>query len=360
MGKQRSTFGSVTKQRPNVYRLRWWADTPAGRKRVTETVHGTRREAERRLAEIRAATPKERRSLTVGELWERYERPHQQRLYGAGRLSKRTLEVYGRRWDTDVAPRWANVPCTEVRPKDIQDWLLTMTKSAGEMCKALLSLVLDQAMMLDELSANPCKRRYDLGEVTAREKVAYTPDQLEGVWQAVRGSVAEAPFLLSAHAGLRVGEACAVRREDIEPADGYALVHVRRQLTQSGEITERLKTGSSRRTAVIAEPWASRLMEICGETWANEQVDGMPVCRRTVNNNWRKLVSNIDGVPYAPLQALRPSYQTNLHWAGVPIEQTSRLLGHTTSSTTLAHYDRPTDEQLARIVTGARDGGANG
>lgn len=356
MARQRSTFGSVTRQRQGVYRLRWMQDTPEGRLRMSEMVHGTRREAERRLAEIRTGLS-ERPALTVGTLWERHEWPHLERQHALGKASTRTLQAYRRRWEADVAPRWADVPCTEVRPRDIQDWLLTMTRSMGELSKAVLSLVLDQAVLLDELQANPCKRRYELGAVTSREKVAYTPGQLDAIWQAVRGTVAEAPFLLCAHAGLRVGEACAVRAADIAPAEGGVLIHVRVQLTQRGEVTGRLKTRDSRRTAVMAEPWASRLLELCGPTYANEQADGTPICQRTVTGCYKRRVTETGAVPYAPMQALRPSYQTNMHWAGVPIEQTSRLLGHTSTSTTLAHYDRPTDEQIAGILARAGERG---
>lgn len=53
--KKRSTFGSVAKLSSDRWRLRWWADGPDGRKRRTEVVHGTRREAEDRMAEMRLA-----------------------------------------------------------------------------------------------------------------------------------------------------------------------------------------------------------------------------------------------------------------------------------------------------------------
>lgn len=348
MARQRSTFGSVTRQRQGVWRLRWMQDTPEGRKRVTEMVYGTRREAERRLAEIRLAID-ERPALTVGAVWVRYERPHLEALNARGKLADNTLKSYKRHWATIVGERWADVPCTEVRARDIQDWLLTMSESKGRLAKAVLSLTLEQAVLLDEMQANPCKRRYEYGTGQRKERPIYTPEQLDALWASLRGTVAEAPFLLCAHAGLRVSEACAVRRADITPAEGCALIHVEVQLGVDGAVTDRLKTRNSRRTAVMAEPWASRLLELCGPTYANEQVDGTPIRQRVVTECWRKAVAATYGIPYAPMQVLRPSYQTNMHWAGVPIEQTSRLLGHRSTSTTLTHYDRPADEQIAAI-----------
>ncbi len=346
--KMRSSFGCVQRLDRNRYRLRWWADTPEGRRRKTEIVRGTRREAERRMAEIRVAT-QERRAPTVGELWEGHELPHLRSKRDLAKISDRTFAAYTRRWEADVAPRWADVPADQVRPSDIQAWLLTMTKSMGELSKAVLSLVFERGVMLDLVAANPCARRYDYGEETRRDKGVYTPEELEEVWAAVRGTVAEAPFLLSAFAGLRVGEACGMMRADVERLDGCCALHVRRQLTPAGEVTERLKTRGSERTAVMLDPWAARLLEISGETYVNEDRDGTPVHRRTVAENWKRALKRA-GLTYRSMQCLRPTYQTNMHWAGVPIEQTSRLLGHSTREMTLANYDRPTDEQLVNAV----------
>lgn len=348
MPRQRSSFGSVTRMGRDHYRLRWWADTPEGRKRLTEMFDGTRREAERRMAEIRVGT-KERRCPTLGEIWEEHELPHLVKMRGEDRISERTLQAYTRRWEADVAPRWADVPADMARPADIQEWLLTMTRSMGELSKAVLSLTYERAVMLGILDANPCARRYDLGPATRRPKVAYTPEQLDEAWEAVRGTVAEAPFLLMAHAGLRVGEACGMRSADVEPREGCAVLHVSAQLRQDGEVSERMKTAGSRRTAVIEEPWASRVLELAGGTYVNERQDSTPVPSRTVTDRWKRCVEAA-GLPVAPMQCLRPSYQTNLHWQGVPIEQTSRLLGHTATKMTLENYDRPSDDQLVNVV----------
>ena len=44
--KMRSTWGNVSRTAPGVFRLRWYEDTPQGRRRMSETVRGTRREAD--------------------------------------------------------------------------------------------------------------------------------------------------------------------------------------------------------------------------------------------------------------------------------------------------------------------------
>jgi hypothetical protein len=52
--RMREEWGSVTEiDRGKRYRLRYWAETPDGYKRVSETVRGTRRDAYNLLAKRR-------------------------------------------------------------------------------------------------------------------------------------------------------------------------------------------------------------------------------------------------------------------------------------------------------------------
>ena len=251
-----------------------------------------------------------------------------------------------------------------MRPIDVQDWLLTKTKSMGELSKAVLRLTLDHAVMLDVIAANPAARRYRLGEDTRRDEGAYTPGQLGELWQVVRGSVAEVPFLLCAHAGLRVGEACAVRLCDVTwREDGASLVRVRVQLTPEGEVTDRLKTTASRRTVGLPDPWAARLREIAhalpdGAVYLNDNGCGEPVPRKTVNDWWRRLVKASD-VPYRSMQALRPSFQTV--WASVVEGVVCPSIRLVCSMGTPAQcsYDRPDEDAVANVMiacTRNRDG----
>lgn len=81
--RQRSTWGSIARLGRDRYRLRWWEDVDGDYARRSEVVRGSRRAAERRLAEIRASLdetaphgrPRARRRLTVGEAYERWWLP---------------------------------------------------------------------------------------------------------------------------------------------------------------------------------------------------------------------------------------------------------------------------------------------
>ena len=69
--RKRSSWGSVRRSARDTYVLRWWEDAPEGRVRRCETFHGTRREADDRMAEIRVSANRGA-SPTLAWFWERY------------------------------------------------------------------------------------------------------------------------------------------------------------------------------------------------------------------------------------------------------------------------------------------------
>lgn len=358
--RARSTWGANEDAGNGRRRLRYWADLHDGRGYVrhSKTIVGSRRDGDEELARIRVGHAADAPCPTVGDLWERFELPRLRDGVSSGNMSQRTLVMYTRYWERMVGPRWGSLPVTDLRPYDIQDWLLSMSKSNGEVARAVLRLTVEHAVMLDVVSSNPAARRFRMGNDAARRESAYSRDELDSLWEVVRGSVCEVPFLLSAHAGLRVGEACGVALDDCSwRDDGVMVVNVRRQLLSSGGLSERLKTSASYRTVAVIDPWASRLREIaeglpeCAR-YLNDDGCGSPVCRKTISEWWIRLVRGSD-VQYRSMQVLRPSFQTALHWSGVPIEQTSRILGHTSTSTTMEHYDRPGSEDVVNVMVDA-------
>lgn len=338
--------------------LRWTEDGPDGRRRRSKTVECTYREAERRLAEIRLRA-EEPPAPTVGALWERYELPKLEQG------NPRTSKAYQSSWRNHVAPRWAGVPCTKVRVMDVQRWLSTMSRATGSTAKAVLKVTLDWAVMLELVPSNPCEGKpYELGGDTSRERRVYTAEELDALDAAVRGTACEAPYLLSARAGLRVGEACGMRIDHLAPVDGGMLVRVDMQLAPDGEVDAPLKVASARRTVGLPDPWAARLAAIVDAqlersplaAYANDTGGGRPVSRDVVAREWRAAVARA-GLGYLPMQVLRPSFETLLHWRGdVPPEKAAKVLGHTTPRLTMGVYDRPGDGDVAAITLDASRG----
>ena len=157
----RSSWGSKSRtDRANVWRLRYWRDTPDGRKRVTEMFHGTRREADDRLAELRVQYGKAYGgSMTVAQVYERLWLPD-----AAERVRAGTLRNYDSVWRKHVAPRWAGVPCDQVRPLDVQAWLTggAMTHDRASLALQVLRGELDVAVMYELADHNASAGKFRL------------------------------------------------------------------------------------------------------------------------------------------------------------------------------------------------------
>lgn len=360
--RKRSTFGTIERlSGRDHWNLKWWETRDGVHARRSMVVWGTRREAERKLAEIRASMDEgahgvrlPNRAMTVGEAWSRLKWPELQDGVKSGRYSPKTAVTYESTWRKHVAPRWEATRCRDVRPLDVQGWLERMTMSRGKLCKAVLKATLDQAVLYEAIAYNPMDRAYRYGTDTSVDLGVYTSEELEALGGVVRDSVVEVPFLLMAHAGMRVGEACATPIASVTFGDGAAVIGVSSQQYEDGTLHERLKTKQSTRVTAMADPWASRLREIVeaypqGAVWTNDDGLGGPVRRWLVTDTWTELVRASD-VPYKPMKQLRPSFQTNLHWAGVPAEKMAKLLGHSKPTTTFKYYDKPQAEELARLV----------
>lgn len=355
--KRRRSWGSITSVTRNRHIVRWVENTPSGRIRRSKTIDGTYRQADRFLAEKRIEV-EQPPVMTVGELWSEYERPLMSDRLNSGDMAPKTVRQYDTAWNKHVCPKWGKTPCTCVRPLDIQRWLLSMSSSTGKICRVVLKNTLEHAVMYELLDSNPASKKFRFSEREKKESRVYTQDQLDKLWGVVQGSVCEVPFLLCAHAGMRVGEACGMPIDRVRPVEGGIVLDVLSQLSEDGDPRAKLKTESSRRTVALSDPWADRVQTLIAElpkqaVYVNDNGFGEPVPRWSVLSKWQDLVRNSD-VPYMPMQALRPSFETILHWqAGVPVEQVSRIMGHRQVSTTLAHYDRPCGDELVSVALNA-------
>ena len=349
MPKRRRPWGSITTVSRGKQIVRWVENTPQGRVRKSKTLACTYREADRWLAERRVKC-EEPAVMTVGDLWEAYELPELEDRVAEGSLSPQTLRQYRSSWNKHVSPRWSSVPCTKVRALDIQDWMLTLTTSCALTARKVLKNVLAKAEMLDVIGSNPADRKFRLQKQECKARDIYTYDELRSIADAVKGTECEVPFLLSAFAGLRVGEACGVPVSCVSFKKDCAVIDVRLQLT-SKEITDRLKTRNARRTAIIGEPWSLRLRDVLHglpdrAEWTNDDGTGSPCPRWSVSRAWDDALSK-SGIRRLSMRALRPSYETWMHWdAGVPLDKLAKLMGHASSRTTEGIYDRPSDSNL--------------
>ena len=362
--RQRSSFGSVTKMDRDTWRLRWWADTPEGRRRVSETVHGARRQAEDRLAEIRCEVGSEQGgSVTVGQAWERWFAPDCAQRLEEGSLAPNTWRNAEAMWRKNIAPRWAKVPCTQVRPLDVQEWLLTMTWANARLAKIVFGQVMGMAAMFEACDTNPLVLKYRLPKKTGGQADVFTLDELRDAWAAVHGSPVEAPFLLAAFGSARVGESLGVMASEVELREfggvPVAVAPIVRQVDRDNAVTERLKNEQSRRHVVLPGRVGLRLAELAstaaadGLVWLADDGTGAPLKQRRVGEAWTAALE-ASGLKVAPFKNLRNSWATFTHWQlGIDPLMVDKMMGHATGTVLAKHYDRPDVDMFVEAVARA-------
>lgn len=366
--KQRSTWGSITRLGKDRYRLRWWEERDDGYARRSEVVRGTRRAAERRLAEIRSSLDetaphkRARHKMTVGEAFEQWWLPDAKDRLESGEMAKSTFDNYMSRWRRHVEPRWGDVPVSDVRPPDVQEWLLGLTKDMAGMSLMLIRQIFALCERYEAIGRSPVEGRFRMPRRAERahSKDVYTLDEMVRALDAVRDTAAYIPAVLCGIGSCRVGESLGARVDLGEvrevPARGMrvAVVDVVRNVDRDGHVGEdhALKTPQSERPVVIPEPWSLDVLSVEG-TWLCDRGTRQPLSQSIVNRIWSRAL-RAAGVEPIPFRNLRNSWRTFMRWElGVPEDMLEAMMGHAGKNVGEIHYDRPREEVFARTVADA-------
>ena len=358
--QRRSAWASMSETSPGIWRIRYWAEGPDGYKRRSETIRGTRIDAERRRAELMLVHGDDAPCPTVAQAWERWALPTLERRAQDGDLAESTLYRYRRVWSANVEPTWGAVPLDAVRPLAIQQWISTMPLTTAKIAVVVLSAVMDHAVRYELVKHNPMRERYLMpspSTVKRRDDGVWTLAELEGVWRSVHGAWFEPAFILAAFGGCRVGESLGVTAGEVElrMVEGVpvAVAQIVRQVPSVGAPTERLKTRWSRRVVAVPGLAALRLGELARALppdWylTNDGIEGAWRSQSLLNDAWNAL-----GMAH-PFQNLRNSWQTWMRWElRVQPFFIEAMMGHKREGVTGAHYDRPDADVFCEVVADA-------
>lgn len=358
--RMRDSWGSISyDKRRKVGRIRYWAETEDGYRRCSKTVRGTRRDVEEARAALMLDHGGDAPCPTVGTVWKRYAVPDMERRVDDGDMSPSTLRMYGQWWQKHVDERWGDMPCDQVRPLLVQQWLSGIGLSAAKNAMPLLRKVMDYAVRYEWVESNPMNERYIMpSKTTVRRRDAGTwgLSELEGLWKKVHLTWMEPAFLVAAFGGTRVGESLGPLAEDValRDVDGIpvALVSISRQIPHKGEPTTSLKNNQSRRTIAIAGRAASRLAEIASsidQSWfLTNDGTGAFVRQDRYYDNWRKM-----GMEH-PFRNLRNSWQTWMRWEmKVAPYYIEPMMGHVINDVTGRYYDRPQADVFSQVMADA-------
>ena len=295
----------------------------------------------------------------------------------AGRI---TFDAFFRRWaerqiwapmtqvQNDLVRRkvtFGSVSMATLRASHIESWVSSMSTdgyAANTIATRVFTVravlkgaVRDRVIAVDPSAGIRLPRR------RRREHAMEIPtaDQIARLYAASEPRM-RAFIALCAFAGLRLGEASAIQRQDIDFL--RRSLEVRRQVQRrvGGPAELRAPKYGSERVLNLPESLVQLLAAqierfgVASEGWVFFTADGRPLPPSTVNSWWQRTVE-VAGVPGVHIHGLRHYFASGLIAAGCDVVTVQRALGHRSPSTTLDVYSHlwPSAEDRTRGASAA-------
>ena len=174
------------------------------------------------------------------------------------RLRPSSVRDYSYSWSKWIKPRFGAVPVSKILPRDIDRWMADMQAkgmSAQKVRSAfgVLSRLLDRAVRDGAIPVNPASRRSDpLPRIRRVDRPVLTVAEVEDLVTHFEHEDDRVLVRLLAYGGLRIGEALALQRQDVDLKRG--LLHVQRSVSDAGGVVRvhDTKTGRDRWVALPA------------------------------------------------------------------------------------------------------------
>ncbi len=377
-------------QRLSEGRYRIWIDLgrDAGgrRRRYSEVVRGTKKDAERRERELRRSqdtnTFVDPRSGTVGEYLERWLRD-----YCEAAVTARTLHRYRQIVNLHLVPALGARKLADLSPLDIEEakrhWLTEgskRTKGKGLHPRtvkhhlAVLHDALAQAVRWRLLTVNPCDAVAPV-KVPKHKPVALDTEQAARLVELLSGHEYEYIIRLALGTGMRPGEYVGVRWVDVD-------LKARRLVVQQGiwQLTRHdvrmigVKSHRSERPIALVDDEVALLRQqrrvqaavrLAAAEWQDNGLvftdgEGRPVDQYSLRRAFKRLLADAE-LPAVNLYSLRRTMASIMHALGVPPKVIASRMGHADTQVLFRHYikefdaqDREAAESMAAALRAAR------
>jgi integrase len=363
--------GSVTARGAGRWQIRVSAGRDAlseNRVRITRTVRGTKKQAERLLREVQSEVDRgvavSGEKLPVAEWLDTWIASHR----AAGRISASTEQRYAGIIRKHLKPALGSLLLSEIKPVHVEQvktrWLTgaestarrPLAPSSVHQHLVVLSEALGEAERLQLMSRNPVTQVKSPTKGGHTERRILTEDEIRDVLGAAKETSVDVLLRVALATGLRIGEMLGLQWSDIDNDAGTLLVQRNaRQQPGVGVVMDQLKTKNARRLVELSPETvdllsshrtANRLRKLAaGSAWQDSDLvfctvvgtaHNQPNLLRVLRRVRRK--SGISAPEEVTFHTFRHTAAT--HWikAGADIYAVSRRLGHSDAAFTMNVY----------------------
>lgn len=271
-----------------------------------------------------------------------------------GKVKDSTLKCYQRNIRCHILPKLGGRVAANMTVEDIDDYLEAMqenfspklTREVGALLLALL-----------RLAGINFTGEVTLPKVRQKNVEVFTETELKQLARIILRRTDETALgiLLTVYTGIRLGELCGLKWQDVNAGKG--MLHVQRTVERVAQedgttclavLTP--KTESSNRWIPIPQEMMRVLKpdQRLPETYLLTGGEIIPD-PRTMQNRYKALLKRV-GVPYRNFHALRHTYATRCIEQGIDAKSVSELLGHSDVRTTLRLYVHASMDYKSKAV----------
>lgn len=255
-----------------------------------------------------------------------------------------------------IKAEFASMRLGAVRPSHVKAWTAKLREEGYESsyvhaCYRRLAQLMADAVHDHLIARSPCSRRTSPGVAGQRPYVATTEqvwslhDLLPARWRAA--------VLLGAFAGLRSGEACGLRVEDVDFIRG--VIHPTLTFPAEPLKTETSKTAIPVPQSMALE-LASHVERFPSDDWLLTEDDGTQLTQQHLERAIKRYRVKVDGLPDGfRFHDLRHYFASLLIDSGASIKVVQTRLRHASATTTLNTYGHlfPDSDESTRAAVDA-------
>ena len=351
--------GSIQQRSKGTWRLRYDGppDSLGKRRQVSETVHGSKKEAGRvlrdRLASLESGNHVSRTKETLGSFMQSWLDG-----YAATHTWPRTLMGYRGNISRYIVPCLGGVQLQTLNPRHIQKlhtWMLDKGLSNQSVVHAhrVLSEALKHAVEWGIIPKNPAQS-VSPPRPERKEVEVWNLDNIQRFMEASRDTPFHDAFLMALYTAMRRSEITGLRWESVDfTASTIRITGTLQRVTGHGLLAGQPKTKTSRRAVDIGQPAVELLHSIrgrqlalqaeLGDLYQNEAGYvftndlGRPIDSDRLSRGFRKIVKAA-GLPQATLHSLRHCHASLMLADGASIKTIAERLGHSNPALTLSVY----------------------